>query len=85
MASLSLSGLTKHYGDHTVVNDVSLDIVDGEFLVLLGPSGCGKTTTLRMIAGFIPPSDGVIRLGSHPGSAMPVWSSRTTPYFLISP
>jgi putative spermidine/putrescine transport system ATP-binding protein len=73
MASLSLSGLTKRYGDHTVVNDVSLDIVDGEFLVLLGPSGCGKTTTLRMIAGFIPPSDGIIRLGSRDVTNLPPW------------
>ena len=73
MASLSLSGLTKRYGDNTVVKGVSLDVADGEFLVLLGPSGCGKTTTLRMIAGFIPPSEGSIRLGDRDVTAMPPW------------
>ena len=53
MARLQLTGITKRYGDLKATDDVSLDIADGEFLVLLGPSGCGKTTTLRIIAGFI--------------------------------
>ena len=73
MASLSLSSLTKRYGENTVVKGVSLDVADGEFLVLLGPSGCGKTTTLRMIAGFIPPSEGEIRLGDRDVTNMPPW------------
>lgn len=73
MASLSLSGVTKRYGDAVVVDGVTLDVADGEFLVLLGPSGCGKTTTLRMIAGFIPPSEGAIRLGSRDVTDMPPW------------
>jgi ABC-type sugar transport system ATPase subunit len=73
MASLSLSGLTKRYGDTVVVDGVSLDVADGEFLVLLGPSGCGKTTTLRMIAGFIPPTAGAIRLGAREVTDMPPW------------
>ncbi|MFY7960705.1 MAG: ABC transporter ATP-binding protein [Elsteraceae bacterium] len=73
MASLSLSGVTKRYGDAIVVDGVTLDVADGEFLVLLGPSGCGKTTTLRMIAGFIPPSAGVIKLGSRDVTNMPPW------------
>ena len=60
MARIELSHLTKRYGDNVVVNDVSLEIRDGEFLTLLGPSGCGKTTTLRMIAGFIKPDSGTI-------------------------
>jgi multiple sugar transport system ATP-binding protein len=50
--SIILRNLTKSFGDSVVVDDVSLDIEDGEFVVLLGPSGCGKTTTLRMIAGL---------------------------------
>src|ERR1043165_3447313 len=56
MARLELIHLSKHYGEHAAVADVTLDVADGEFLVLLGPSGCGKTTTLRMIAGLVEPS-----------------------------
>jgi putative spermidine/putrescine transport system ATP-binding protein len=73
MASLSLDGLTKRYGDHPVVRSVTLDVRDGEFLVLLGPSGCGKTTTLRMIAGFVPPSGGSIRIGTADVTSLPPW------------
>jgi len=50
--SISLHNLTKSFGSNRVVDDLSLQIDDGEFVVLLGPSGCGKTTTLRMIAGL---------------------------------
>ena len=73
MASLTLDGLTKRYGDNAVVKSVSLDVRDGEFLVLLGPSGCGKTTTLRMIAGFVPPSGGSIRIGEKDITSLPPW------------
>src|SRR5258708_23631706 len=65
MARLQLTGITKCYGDFKAVDDVSLDITDGEFLVLLGPSGCGKTTTLRIVAGFIEPTSGSARLGER--------------------
>jgi len=60
--SVSLSNLMKSFGDSIVVNDVSLEIGDGEFVVFLGPSGCGKTTTLRMIAGLEQPTSGDIRI-----------------------
>ena len=63
MARLELINLSKRYGEHAVVAGVTLDVADGEFLVLLGPSGCGKTTTLRMIAGFVEPSGGATRIG----------------------
>jgi iron(III) transport system ATP-binding protein len=59
---LRLRNLCKTFGGGTAVDDVSIDVVDGEFLVLLGPSGCGKTTLLRMIAGFIQPDQGSIEL-----------------------
>jgi sn-glycerol 3-phosphate transport system ATP-binding protein len=52
VASISLRGIEKRYGDVSVVKKLDLDIKDGEFVVLVGPSGCGKSTTLRMIAGL---------------------------------
>jgi ABC-type Fe3+/spermidine/putrescine transport system ATPase subunit len=57
---LALRGLGRNFGEEVAVNDLNLEIAKGEFLSLLGPSGCGKSTTLRMIAGFIRPSAGVI-------------------------
>ncbi len=77
MARLELSNLSKRYGTHTVVVGVTLDVADGEFLVLLGPSGCGKTTTLRMIAGFIEPSDGAVRIGGADVTYLPPWRRNT--------
>ena len=59
---LELEGITHRYGSVTALEDVSLTISDGEFVTLLGPSGCGKTTLLRIIAGFIRPSEGRLRL-----------------------
>lgn len=75
MFKLALRNLTKTYGDVTAVNQVTLDIQEGEFVSLLGPSGCGKTTTLRMIAGFIAPTEGIIEMDgqvlSSPKAMMP--------------
>jgi len=77
MARLELINLSKRYGDHTVVAGVTLDVADGEFLVLLGPSGCGKTTTLRMIAGFVEPSGGAARIGGVDVTHRPPWHRNT--------
>jgi multiple sugar transport system ATP-binding protein len=55
--------VTKRYGDTTAVEDLDLEIQDGEFMVLVGPSGCGKTTALRMIAGLEAITEGQIRIG----------------------
>ena len=63
MASLTLRGVKKNYGDVQVMHGVDLDIVDGEFVVFVGPSGCGKSTLLRMIAGLEEISDGTIAIG----------------------
>ena len=60
MASISLAGLTKRFGDLTAVASLDLEIRDKEFVALLGPSGCGKTTTMNMIAGIETPSEGQI-------------------------
>ena len=75
MASVELRSLTKRYGTVAVVDDISLTIEHGHLVCLLGPSGCGKTTTLRLIAGFIEPSAGEIRVGdklvSSPAHTLP--------------
>jgi len=63
VASVELRDLTKRYGDVAVVDNISLTIDHGHLVCLLGPSGCGKTTTLRLIAGFVEPSAGEIRVG----------------------
>src|ERR1041384_5506423 len=77
MARLELRNLSKRYGDHAAVAGVTLDVPDGEFLVLLGPSGCGKTTTLRMIAGFVEPSGGSATIGGTDAAHLPPWRRNT--------
>ena len=64
MSGVSLRKISKLFGAQTAVAPMDLEIVDGEFLVLVGPSGCGKTTTLRMIAGLEEPTAGEIFIGS---------------------
>jgi ABC-type sugar transport system ATPase subunit len=65
MSGIALEGVTKRFGDVVAVDDLSLEIEDREFLVLLGPSGCGKSTALRMIAGLEDPTAGTIRIGDR--------------------
>ncbi|MFZ3082791.1 ABC transporter ATP-binding protein [Rhodoferax ferrireducens] len=62
MSFLELQGLSKRFDDFTAVSGCSLSVAKGEFVCLLGPSGCGKTTTLQMVAGFVPPTEGRILL-----------------------
>jgi len=73
MARVQLSGITKRYGEIKAADDLSLDVAEGEFVVLLGPSGCGKTTTLRIIAGFVEPTSGSVRLGGRDVTGLPPW------------
>ena len=65
MSKISIRGLVKNYGKHRAVAGISLDIEEGEFLVLLGPSGCGKTSILRCIAGLEEVSGGEIVMGDR--------------------
>src|SRR5438445_6045960 len=65
MATVSLVGLTKKFATLPAVDNLHLEIGDGEFVSLLGPSGCGKTTTLRLIAGFLEPDGGEIKVGNE--------------------
>src|SRR5688572_8141607 len=69
--AVELSGVTKRFGEFAAVDNLSLDIYEGEFFSLLGPSGCGKTTTLRMIAGFEEPTEGGISVAGEPMRGVP--------------
>ncbi len=59
---IELRNITKRYGDVTVLHDVNLAVTKGEFLTLLGPTGCGKSTLLRILAGFVTPTSGEVRI-----------------------
>lgn len=65
MASVALRAVTKRFAGTAAVRDVSFDIAEGEFAVILGPSGCGKTTILRTIAGFVEPDSGRVLIGGE--------------------
>ncbi|MGB6053268.1 MAG: ABC transporter ATP-binding protein, partial [Rhodococcus sp. (in: high G+C Gram-positive bacteria)] len=62
MSRINITSVSKKFGDTHAIADLTLDIADGEFMVLLGPSGCGKSTLLRMVAGLTQPSTGRIML-----------------------
>ncbi|MGH7083444.1 MAG: ABC transporter ATP-binding protein [Acetobacteraceae bacterium] len=64
MTLITIERVSKWFGPHQVLKDVSIEISGREFVTFLGPSGCGKTTTLRLLAGFLAPDSGQIRVGS---------------------
>ncbi|RDI58851.1 ABC transporter ATP-binding protein [Microvirga subterranea] len=68
---LDINAVSAHYGTTKVLEDLSLSVQAGELVSLLGASGCGKTTTLRLIAGFLTPSSGSIRLGGRDLTQLP--------------
>jgi spermidine/putrescine transport system ATP-binding protein len=70
-SDLSVRVVSKHYSTFTAVDKLSLEVPKGSFFSILGPSGCGKTTLLRMIAGFIEPSEGDIHIGGRSMQAVP--------------
>jgi multiple sugar transport system ATP-binding protein len=66
VTTIALEGVGKVYADGTeAISDLSLEISDGEFMVLVGPSGCGKTTALRMVAGLEEITRGTVRIGER--------------------
>jgi spermidine/putrescine transport system ATP-binding protein len=79
--SVALEGVSKRFGEFVAVDDLSLELAQGEFFTLLGPSGCGKTTTLRMIAGFERPSAGSIRIEGEDVAELPPHKRPTNTVF----
>ena len=71
MAEVTLTNITKRFGDFTAVDSLSMRIEDGRFTVLVGPSGCGKTTTLRMVAGLEEITEGEIKIGDDVVNQVP--------------
>src|SRR5580704_2450264 len=65
MAKVQLRDVRKSYGTDEVVHGVSIDVADGEFIVIVGPSGCGKSTLLRMVAGLEAITEGDILIGNR--------------------
>ena len=72
-AEVKLENVGKRYGEQWVVRNVDLHVQRGEFFTFLGPSGCGKTTLLRMIAGFVQPDEGSVRLDGQAVNQVPPW------------
>jgi len=65
MAGVTLEAVTKRFGKVVALDQFTLDIADGEFMVLVGPSGCGKTTALRIIAGLEEATSGHVKIGDR--------------------
>src|SRR5260370_17258136 len=65
MSGMKITQLRKVYGEGIALRDIDLEVGDGEVMALLGPSGCGKTTTLQLLAGFLRPDGGEIRVGDR--------------------
>ena len=76
MASVEIRDVRKAYGTAQVLHGVSVDIQDGEFVILVGPSGCGKSTLLRMLAGLESITGGEIRIGRQGGQRHPAQGAR---------
>src|SRR5664279_83288 len=67
---VQVKGLTKKYGDLLVLNDISFDVYDGEFLCIVGPTGCGKTTFLNVLTKLVPTTEGEIYIDGEPADPL---------------
>jgi ABC-2 type transport system ATP-binding protein len=82
---IEAKGLSKRYGDIVAVNDVSFSIGRGEVVGFLGPNGAGKTTTMRMLTGFLPPTEGTAVIAEHDIFDDPIAARRSVGYLPESP
>jgi ABC-2 type transport system ATP-binding protein len=82
---IRLSHLTKKFGAFTAVDDLCVDVREGEVVGLLGPNGAGKTTTMRMVTGFLPPSKGRVRIGGYDLYDNPIQAKRKIGYLPEQP
>jgi ABC-2 type transport system ATP-binding protein len=82
---IEVEELTKRYGGFTAVRSVSFTVRPGEVLGLVGPNGAGKTSTLRCLAGIIPPTTGKVRIAGHDLAAEPVAAKRSLAFFPDEP
>src|SRR3954466_13716079 len=77
---LEARSLVRRYGDFTAVGDVSFTVQEGEIVGMLGPNGAGKTTTLRMLTGYLRPTEGNVRVAGHDLEREPILSRRQIGY-----
>ena len=82
---IEVQHLTKRYGPTTAVNDISFRVEPGEILGFLGPNGAGKTTTMRVITGYMPPSEGNAIVAGYDVSSHPIEAKRRTGYLPETP
>ena len=81
MPDVTLSGISKRYGDVVAIDHVDLEVAPGEFFTMLGPSGSGKTTTLRMIAGFDVPDTGRVEIAGQDVTDLPAYDREVNTVF----
>jgi ABC-2 type transport system ATP-binding protein len=84
-AMIEVEKLTKRYGDFTAVRDVSFEIARGEVVGLLGPNGAGKTTTMRVVTGYMGPSEGSVRVAGHDLAEDPLGARAAVGYLPETP
>ena len=82
---IEVENLTKRYGPTLAVSDVTFEAQKGEILGFLGPNGAGKTTTMRVITGYLPPSEGRVRVAGYDVVEEPLEAKRRTGYLPESP